>query len=112
MRKSCSDCVGVCLNVCCVAGVVKDVVFEPWSGEVCCVFVFCLNFMAWTCRCSRMGSISVSSCICCMLVSCVYSMAVFNVAFCMTCSLFRMVEDTRGDHMEDAYFRVGIMTAL
>ena len=35
----CSDCVGVCGNVCCVAAVVKIVFFKPWSVEVCCVFV-------------------------------------------------------------------------
>ena len=36
----CSDCVGVCGNVCCVETVVENsVVFEPWSVEVCCVFV-------------------------------------------------------------------------
>ena len=35
----CSDCVGVCGNVCCVAAVVKNSVFYPWSIEVCCVFV-------------------------------------------------------------------------
>ena len=34
-----SDCVGVCGNVYCVAGVVKDSVFYPWTGDVCCVFV-------------------------------------------------------------------------
>ena len=34
----CSDC-GVCWNVCCVAAVVKNSVFLPWSVEVCCVFV-------------------------------------------------------------------------
>ena len=50
---SCSDCVGVCGNVCCVVAVVKDNgVFEPWSVEYvvclckgcngCCVFVFCV----------------------------------------------------------------------
>ena len=33
----CSDCVGVCGNVCCVAAVVKNSVFLPWSIEVCCV---------------------------------------------------------------------------
>ena len=31
--------VGVCGNVCCVAAVVKDSVFLPWSVEVCCMFV-------------------------------------------------------------------------
>ena len=30
----CSDCVGVCGNVCCVSAVVKDSVFEPRSVEV------------------------------------------------------------------------------
>ena len=34
-----------------------------------------------------MGSVSVSSCICCMLVSCVPPVTVINAAFCMTCSL-------------------------
>ena len=32
----CSDCVGVWGNVCCVAAVVKESVFLPWSVEVCC----------------------------------------------------------------------------
>ena len=35
----CSDCVGICGNVCCVAAVVKDSVFKPWSVEVGCMFV-------------------------------------------------------------------------
>ena len=59
-----------------------------------------------------MGSMSVSSCICCMFVSCVHPVAVLNVAFSMTCSLLNVVEDARGDHIEEAYSRDGIMTAL
>ena len=51
----------------------------------CCVF--CLYCEAWSCRCSCMGSVSVSSCICCMFVSCVHPVAVLNAAFCMTCTL-------------------------
>ena len=47
-----------------------------------------------------MGSVSVSSCICCMCVSCVHPVAVLNAAFCMTCSLLMLVKDARGDHME------------
>ena len=43
-----------------------------------------------------MGSMSVSSCGCCTLVSCVHSVAVLNVAFCMTCSLLMLVEVARG----------------
>ena len=57
----------------------------------CCVF--CLYCEAWSCRCSCMGSVSVSSCRCCMFVSCVHPVAVLNAAFCMTCSLLMLVED-------------------
>ena len=31
---------------------------------------------------------------------------------CMTCSLLILVEDARGDHMEEAYSRDCLMTAL
>ena len=55
--------------------------------------VFCLYCEAWSCRCSCMGSVSVSSCRCCMFVSCVHPVAVLNAAFCMTCSLLMLVED-------------------
>ena len=73
---------------------------------------FCLYCDAWSCRCSCMGSMSVSSCRCCMFESCVHPVAVRNAAFCMTCSLLMLVEDARGDHMEEAYSRAGLMTAL
>ena len=60
-----------------------------------------------------MGSVSVSSCMCCMLVVlCASSVAVLNAAFCMTCSLLMLVKDARGDHMEEAYSRAGLRTAL
>ena len=59
-----------------------------------------------------MGSISVLSCICCMFVSCVHPVAVLNDAFCMTCSLLVLIADARGDHMEEAYSRACLMTAL
>ena len=49
---------------------------------------------------------------CCMFVSCVNHVVVLNAAFSMTCSLLRLVEDARGDHMEEAYSRAGLMTAL
>ena len=47
-----------------------------------------------------------------MFVSCVHCVVVLNAAFCMTCSLLMLVEDARGDHMEEAYSRTGAMTAL
>ena len=36
----------------------------------------------------------------------------FNAAFCMPCCLLMLVEDERGDHMEEAYSRASFMTAL
>ena len=82
---------GVCGNVCCVAAVVKNSVFSLGllkyvvclcSGcDGCCVFY----------RCSCIGSVSVSSCRCCMFGSCVHPVAVLNAAFCMTCSLLMLL---------------------
>ena len=46
---------------------------------------------------------SVSSCRCCMFVFCVHTGAVLNAVLCMTCSLLMLVEDARGDRMEEAY---------
>ena len=59
-----------------------------------------------------MGSMSVSSCRCCLFVSCVHPVAVLNPTFCMTCSLLMLVGDARGNHIEEAYSRAGLMTAL
>ena len=87
----CSDYVGVCGNVCCVAAVVKNSVLSLGGLKYvmclcrgcdgCCVF--CLYCDAWSCRCSCMGSVSVSSCRCCMFVSCVHPVAVLSAAFCV-----------------------------
>ena len=57
-----------------------------------------------------MGSMSVSSCRCYMFVSYVHPVAVLNTALCMTCRLLLLVEDARGDHMEEVYSRTGLMT--
>ena len=35
-----------------------------------------------------------------------------NAAFCMTCRLLMLVEDARGDHMEEEYSRACPMPAL
>ena len=59
-----------------------------------------------------MGSVSVSSCMCCMFVSCVHPVTVLNAVFCMTCSLLVLVEDAKGDYMAEAYSRAGLITAL
>ena len=59
-----------------------------------------------------MGNVSVSSCICCMFMSCVHPVAVLNTACCMICSLLMLVEDAIGDHTEEEYSRAGLLTAL
>ena len=64
-----------------------------------------------------MGSMSVSSCRYCMCVSCVHPAAVLNAevlnaAFYMTCNLLMLVGNARGNHMEEAYSRAGLITAL
>ena len=59
-----------------------------------------------------MGSVSVSSCRCCMFVSCFHHVAVLNDALCFTCSLLMLVEDAIGDHTEEVYYRAGLITAL
>ena len=57
-----------------------------------------------------MGSMSVSSCRCCMFVYCVYPVTVLNAAFCMTCSSLMLVEDAGGDHsMPLPYYGRGIL---
>ena len=105
------DC-GVCGNVWCVAPAVEDNVFSLGVLKFvvglckvcdgCCVF--CLYCDTWSCRCSCMASLSVSSCRC---VLCAFRS---NSQFCMTCSLLMLVEDARGDHVEKAYSRAGLMT--
>ena len=47
-----------------------------------------------------------------MLYVCVLCASCGSYQFCMTCSLLMLVEDERGDHMEEAYSRTGLMTAL
>ena len=47
-----------------------------------------------------------------MLYVCVLCVSCDSSQFCMTCSLLMLVEDARGDPMEEAYSRAGLMTAL
>ena len=46
------------------------------------------------------------------VVSYVHPVTFNNAVFCMTCSLLMLVEDARGDHMEESYSRAGLITAL
>ena len=47
-----------------------------------------------------------------MFVSCVHPVTFLSVVFCMACSRLMLVEDARGDHMEEAYSRAGLITTL
>ena len=38
--------------------------------------------------------------------------ASYDSSQCMTCSSLTLVEDARGNHMEEAYFRAGLMAAF
>ena len=56
-----------------------------------------------------MGSVSVSSC---LFVYYVHAVTILNAAFCMTYNLLMLIEGEKGDHMEEAYSRAGLMLAL
>ena len=49
---------------------------------------------------------------CLVMLIFVHPVAVFNVAFCITCSLLMLVEDERTDHLEEANYRASLMSAL
>ena len=71
-----------------ILGVLKCVVCLCKGCDGCCVFY--LYCETWSYRCSYMGSMSVSSCRCCMCLSCVHPVAVLNAAFCISCSLLTL----------------------
>ena len=81
--------VGICGNVCCVAavvensvlfslGVLKYVVCLCRGCDGCCIF--CLYCEAWSCRCSCMGSVSISSCRCLYLVCILWQFSMLRSA--------------------------------
>ena len=88
-------------------GVLKYVVCLCRGYDGCCVF--CLYCGAWSCRCSYMGSMSVSSWRCCVLCT---SCGSSQCCVLHDLHLLILVEDAWGDHMEEAYSRVGLITAL
>ena len=99
----------ICMEHARCLGVLKHVVCLCKGCDGCCVFhLYC---DAWSCKYSCMGSLSVSPCIYYMFVSCMHHVEVRNATLCMTCSLLMLVEDARGNHMEEAHSRAGRMTA-
>ena len=89
----------MCVYVGGVVGVVECCLFLSlgvcgWIVSLCsgCVgcCAFCLICDACSCKCWCIGSTFVSSCRCCMLVSCVHPVAILRAVFCTICSLSRM----------------------
>ena len=73
----------------------------------CCMFVSCNNNNTYIYIAQYPANTSCNN----TSTRCIHHVAVLNAAFCMTCSLLMLVEDARGDNIEDAYSRAGIMTA-
>ena len=54
----------------------------------------------------------VSSCRCCVLVSCVHPVAILRAVFYTICSLPMFVSDPLGDHMVEARVRVWLWLCM
>ena len=118
----CSDRMGICWNVCCVAAVVEDsgVLTLKCKSMVYVCIGDVMDVVVSLCIVRR-GAVSdrlwevcvcVSSCICYMFVSCVHLVAFLNAMYWMACSSLILVKDTRGNHTEEAYSRASLITAL
>ena len=59
-----------------------------------------------------MGSMCVSSCMCCVSVSVVHPVAILSAVFCVIRSLVMFVSDAIGDHMVETYSSMGLVMAF
>ena len=59
-----------------------------------------------------MGSVCVSSCRCCVLVSVMHPVVILSMVFCVICSLLMFVSDASVDHMVETYSSMGLAMAL
>jgi len=85
-----------------------DIVWSGWVGSC----DFCFSCDACNVRCCCRGRVDVSSCKCCVSVSAVQPVIIFNEVFCVTCSLFRLVSEINGDQMVLAYSILGSIRVL
>ena len=69
----------------------------------CCVF--CLYYDVWSCSCSCMGSMSVSSCKRCIFVSCAY-------CFSSKCCILHDLKFLNAGRTCKSYSRASLMAAL
>ena len=58
------------------------------------------------------GSMLVSSCRCCMLVSCEHPVAILSAVFCIICSLSMLISDALGDQMVEPHSSTGLGMAM
>ena len=65
--------------------------------------VLCLICDACSRGCSFIGSVGVSPCRWCVLVSVVHPVAILSAVVCVICSLLMFVSDASGDHMVETY---------
>ena len=96
------------LNVVCFlrVGVVCYVVMKCSGWVGCCDICLICDASSW--RCSFMGSLCVSSCRWCELVSVLHPVSILCAVFCVTCSLLMFVFDANGDHMVETYSSMGV----
>ena len=73
------------------------------------MFFFLLYCEALSCRCECFVMQMVYVCVLCLV--CIL-WQFLNAAFCMTFSLLILVEDARGNQMDESYSRAGLITAL
>ena len=106
----CADYVGVDVFHVCLNFFLR--LLWCWGLCQCLCCDFCLICDACSWRCSFMGSMFVSSCICCVFVSVVHPVAILSAVFCVICSLVMFVSDAIGDHMVEAYSSMGLVMAL
>ena len=56
-----------------------------------------------------MGSVCVSSCRCCVLVSVVHPVGILSAVFCVICSLLMFVSDASAGHMMETQLSMGLV---
>ena len=78
----------------------------------CCIYVCFVRRGVAGARVFEVGVFRHAYVVYLCLVSCVHSVTILNDAFYMTSSLLMLVEDARGDHIEETYSRAGLMTVL
>ena len=75
-------------------------------------WAFCLSWDAWSLRWFDSGSVFVSWCRCCVLVSAVQPVTILRAVFWVVCNFWRLVSDVLGDQMVHEYSMTGSIIVL